>query len=264
MKTEYAIILLGVLILLFSLYQYTQPPAPPKFTITMMSTTRLTSTTTSTFAITTTLLNRRLTGLTTTPSLIVVRISTTPPSTTTTLIPFSCVNNQLDLADESYVDCSLQCGGCVILNIDGSWSKYSNENLWLKLDNASRVEVGACIRGERKDRYAGSIGFSTRCYQNIYSISVLTTETTPDQRQLALDEVTRIDNFEVKAFQDDGSHLSLTVKKNFDTLTLTPEYVVLSVGGPSCNINQTGFCKRHWMNYAFELRERESNGLEST
>jgi len=267
-KIELALIALGILIMLFSIYQYMQPPGPPEVTIVSRTTTQPTSTTSLPARTTTTTMLKYRPGITLATQ--TWASTTTMPDTgislllgsTTTLIPPSCLNSQLDL-DEFYIDCGMQCGSCVALNLNGnSWTKYLNENLWLKFENASRVQVGSCVMKERKDRLGGLVGMPTRCFENLYTISIMSTETIPDKRQLALGETAYIDNHELKIMEDHQDKISVYVKKNPDTLEITPEYVVLSLGGTSCNFaNHTGFCQRHWMGYKFEIKERETSRI---
>jgi len=265
MEGEHIVIVIGVLVLTLAIYEYSQPIGPPGVIVTMFTTTEAPSTTALAGNATT---STTLDPYNTRPTFPDWFTTTRPraTTTTTTLIPPSCVNGVKD-ADEQYVDCGIQCAGCVIYNLSSQWTRYGVENLWFRFEGADRVVGGPCTRGSQTDDWGRSISLPYHCLMNVYYLGIKSTEALYDQRASTLDEVESVDGFEFKLVEDiEGDEnqedlVGVYVKRDLNALKLPKEYRVLTVGGHVCSSNQTGFCRRTWMGYTFELRLRETGSV---
>lgn len=261
-KAALFFIALGLLVLSYGLYEYTRPYSSPERPFTPVTTTtrmQLSNATSWSFEVSTTRGGYVPRGVIST---WVVATTSVPPTSTTTLVPPSCINEQLD-PDETYVDCGMQCGSCVLMELSTSWRRYLDENLWLMYDGStvSQLAGGPC-RGvnwtDQKDRPVELLHY---CRDKVFRLSVSSTENTPDHREMRLDDVEYIDGFEVKLIEDLNETVYVYVKRDFSVIPLISEYVVLTVGGVNCVSNNTGFCRRHWNGYTFSLRMRETDAV---
>lgn len=259
MKLDWAMVAAGTLIILASTYYYLQPIGPPETPIIPQTTIRQNTTTTiavNTHKTTTSrdiVINR--------PTLRPLFTSTTSKeTTTTTLVPPSCENNKQD-ADETYKDCGPKCGNCVLMNIGYAWSRYSNENLWLRLNKSERVLWSPCDKPGAQDYTDRPIELPYHCYNRIYVLDIVTTEGVPDIRTLSINDTAHADEFEIGLTEGWNKSVTVYIKKAYPALGLMPEYALLTLGGHNCAQNATGFCKRNWNEYKFSLRQREEYGV---
>jgi hypothetical protein len=249
----------GILVLSYAVYEYVHsygPPAHPFTPVTTAASMQAPNATTLPFEASTTQLGYVRATLHT----VIVTMPTAPSTTTTTLFPESCMNRKLD-TDETYVDCGMQCGNCILMNLSTTPKRYLNENLWLAYEgyNITVIAGGPCKDVNWSDLRDRPVELLHYCKDKTLLLRVLSTEETPDYRQMKLDEVEYIDGFELKIFEDLNQTVRVYVKRDINAVQLIPEYALLTIGGGNCVTNNTGFCRRHWDNYSFRVRTRETD-----
>ncbi|MFH0860363.1 MAG: hypothetical protein V1921_04125 [Candidatus Altiarchaeota archaeon] len=190
-----------------------------------------------------------------TVSSIMIPEYTTTILTTTTIHPCS---DGVKNYGEAEVDCSRLCGNCEIMNLSGEYIRYRESNFWFKFDGPRATNV-TCPGAKGWPRTASY--FHYLCPGESYMLALRGTAGRLDYRLLDINDTGYADElmFKILSYDNKSGNLTIYVKEDPAAREILKGSAVLSLGGPRCNTNLTGFCRRWWNNYEFKLTERGSD-----
>jgi hypothetical protein len=176
----------------------------------------------------------------------------------TTTLTDPCANGMLD-GEEEIPDCGGECY-CRILRLDVGGMKKTHEpsGYVFSWNNTIHVKEGEC--GSSRWPVRASY-FHKECSHMKYVLNVTTPESLKDLRYVTGGNTYFIDWLEFGILEENESFLDIAVRKDPETLNITSQYRIMSIGG-ECGVRKSELCQREYRGYKLRLIERETQKIK--